>query len=136
VTEEEYRQFELLQNMTKESLVKIFTEWIEQRPEIDKNDYDSRSELQKTFSEIGKQKQNALKELEIFKVLPLDKKALAVALCHGFSGRLQLTADKEGERKGEIRIEYITGQYFPTEYRLALASVLNYYRTSIELKTE
>ena len=48
-----------------------------------------------------------------------------------FSGRLQVT--REGDK---IKIDYCTGQYWPTEYRKACASVLEYaaqlaYRRSV-----
>ena len=46
-----------------------------------------------------------------------------------FSGRLTITATDEGV----VKIDYCTGQYFPTEYRKAIASVCaralwNYWR--------
>lgn len=39
-----------------------------------------------------------------------------------YSGRLTI----EENEAGEIRIEYCTGQYFPTEYRKAICAVLAY----------
>ena len=41
---------------------------------------------------------------------------------HAYSGRLTI----EENDAGEIRIEYCTGQYFPTEYRKAVCAVLAY----------
>jgi hypothetical protein len=47
-----------------------------------------------------------------------------------FCGRLQITA---ADKPGEYRLDYCTGQYWPTEYRKAAAAVLaqalwNYHR--------
>ena len=39
---------------------------------------------------------------------------------HAFSGRLSIK-----EQDGKVRLEYCTGQYFPTEYRKAVCAVLS-----------
>jgi hypothetical protein len=40
---------------------------------------------------------------------------------HAYSGRLTL----EPQPDGSVRIDYCTGQYFPTEYRRAVCAVLS-----------
>lgn len=39
----------------------------------------------------------------------------------GFNGRLEFTTDDSGR----LRLDYCTGQYFPTEYRAAVCSMLS-----------
>lgn len=53
-----------------------------------------------------------------------------------FSGRLSLSTDD----KGRLRLDYCTGQYFPTEYRAAACAVLaqvlwDYHRDDINSAT-
>lgn len=60
------------------------------------------------------------------------------ASCRAFSGRLTITPTNDGEG---FSIDYCTGQYFPTEYRRAVASVLAsalwaYWRDSLPTENE
>ena len=45
-----------------------------------------------------------------------------------FSGRLNLKANSEKE----IYLDYMAGQYEPTEYRLAIFTVLNEYNKRVK----
>lgn len=46
--------------------------------------------------------------------------AAEIEAAQGFSGRLQFETDDSGR----LRLDYCTGQYFPTEYRAAACSML------------
>lgn len=46
--------------------------------------------------------------------------AAEIEAAQGFSGRLQFETDDTGR----LRLDYCTGQYFPTEYRAAACSML------------
>jgi hypothetical protein len=55
---------------------------------------------------------------------------IIAASSEAFSGRLTITATDDGI----VKIDYVTGQYFPTEYRKAVAAVCaralwNYWKT-------
>ena len=129
IREIEKQQYNLLLELTKEDIIKLFEKWINQKPNLDKSNYESLKLLRQDYKEIAKQKRKALKELEIFKKLPLLKKVLAYSLSHSFSGRLQLK-----KVNGKIILEYTAGQYFPTEYRQSLFIVLSDYNFRVGKK--
>ena len=117
---------EILNKTDKPFLIKLFRDFINQKPNIDRHDYSSYSMLQNEYNKISKQKQKALAQLELFEILPLVKEVLAHSLVYAFSGRLRLKSNKE------IYLDYCTGQYFPTEYRLAIYHVLDDYNARVK----
>ena len=118
---------ELLNKTDKPFLIKLFRDFINQKPNIDRHNYSSYSSLQYDYNKISKQKQKALTELSIFEVLPLVKEILSHSLVYAFSGRLSLKSNKDG-----IYLDYIAGQYEPTEYRLCISEVLSDYNKRVK----
>lgn len=100
-------------------VVAKFRQWINQRPGLEASNYSTRGQLNSEYRTIAKQKDRANAALEKFFMCPFDWDVLRDVMTHAFSGRLFFDA------KGEL--QYHCGQYWPTEYRLAAAVVLEAY---------
>lgn len=112
-------------------ILEAFKPWINQRPNLDPANYglakgqtpdrtmwhSNYNAMQSELRNIARQGTRARKALKIALAYEPNPEAMADALTR-FSGRLQW-------RDGEF--EYTTGQYYPTEYRLAAAVVLESY---------
>lgn len=119
-------------NMTTETkaitgdILKAFSRWISQPDRCDPRDYgDSRDAWWQEKRGIAKQKTRARKALNQARKYPLDAEAMQRALNGAFSGRLQWNGQA---------FEYCTGQYFPTEFALAAAVVLEAYVNDVRPK--
>lgn len=104
--------------MEQAEVARKFKSWIEQKPGLDPYNYSSRSQMNGEYRRIAQQKDRALQALDLFWDLPYSEEYMHEAM-RSFSGRLQF------DDKGELT--YCTGQYWPTEYRLAAAVVLESY---------
>jgi hypothetical protein len=76
----------------------------------------------RTIQKDGRRARKALREAIGY---PFNEKALADAFQGAFSGRLSWDGH---------RLSYCTGQYYPTEYRAAAATVLEYYCHAVRPK--
>jgi hypothetical protein len=110
----------------------IFEKWINQRTGLDPRNYFSdwrdrngRQAYQQEARSIQADGKRARAALELARMYPLNAQALIDAT-HAFSGRLQIV---EGPA-----IDYCTGQYWPTEYRTAAATVLERYVETVRPK--
>jgi hypothetical protein len=109
-------------------LIPLFWDFIEQRPNLEYGNYGELKSYRAEQRHITAQLHRARKALNRFtSFISLDNgilkpEALERAFS-AFSGRLSLAKDKDGK----FCLEYITGQYWPTEYRLASAVVLETY---------
>ena len=109
---------------SKETVIKLFTNWINQRPGLDWRDYgNSYNAYKNDANNISKQRKEALKALRLFGYLDYDPETFNTSCRWAYSGRLQVIYNAD---KGWF-IDYCTGQYWPTEYRQAAAAVLNRY---------
>lgn len=110
---------------TKNDFYNAFSDWINQRPGLEPCNYGSRSGLNTEYRHISEQKRRALHALRdaTSAWVRYDPLTLREVMRAVFSGRLQF--DDAGE------LTYTTGQYWPTEYRLAAAVVLEEYRDAI-----
>ena len=115
----------------KQALVAVLRKFIAQRPGMDPRDYGDYRAYRSESRNITRDRQHAetiLMQVEWRDSLTADN--IIEASKHAFSGRLTI-----GESEpGRFRLTYCTGQYFPTEYRKAAASVLasalwDYWRT-------
>lgn len=125
-----------MQKLTVEdvkAILEAFKPWINQKPKLDPANYGCHPEqfaytgrkefqenwrnMQSELRSIARQGTRARKALKIAKTYEPNSEAMADALTR-FSGRLQW---KDGA------LDYTTGQYYPTEYRLAAAVVLEHY---------
>lgn len=106
----------------KEALLQALRQWINQRPGLDPRDYgDSRSGFRAESRQITQDRSDAI---EILGAVALRSYVTAdhilQAAQHAFSGRLTITETSPGV----FKLDYCTGQYWPTEYRKAAAAVL------------
>lgn len=117
-----------MENLTdKEKIVNVLRAWVNQRPGIDPRDYGDYASYRSESRRVTSQKHDAEELLRAVELSGMTAEDLKAGF-HAFSGRLQLT-----EKDGEYKLDYCTGQYFPTEYRLAACAVLSsalwdYYR--------
>lgn len=115
--------------MQHEQVAALFREWINQKPGLDPRDYirdwrdeNGRRAYRSDANCIARDRRRALQALYIFEALPFDEAALNEALRYSFMGRLSLK---------DNRLHYCTGQYWPTEYRIAAAVVLENYNNAV-----
>ena len=115
----------------KKALIAALRAFIAQRPGLDPCNYGDASGYRSESRSITQDRRHAetiLANIEWRDSLTADN--IIDASKHAFSGRLTI---KEPE-PGKFRLNYCTGQYFPTEYRKAAAAVLasalwDYWRT-------
>ena len=108
----------------KQVIIDLLQAWINQRPGLDPRDYGEMS-YPRDRSAYTSESRRITRQLHDARVLLgfVDNSNItAPALMDAFraySGRLQIK--QEGQ---EYRLEYCTGQYWPTEYRAAACAVL------------
>lgn len=112
----------------KEKLLAALNRWIAKRPGLDPRNYISswndsqgiacyRSES-RSITQDRHHAQALLDAIAWRDAITADD--IMEAAKHSFSGRLSITETPEG-----FKIDYCTGQYWPTEYRRAVCSVLS-----------
>lgn len=108
----------------------MFKKWIAQKPRLDPGNYGFDGNGVAAFhaeaAAIREQRARARLALKAAEALPYSPEALERACVRAFSGRLEIRTDEEG-----TRLEYCVGQYWPTEYRLAAAVVLEEYHRQV-----
>ena len=113
------------------SILEAFKSWINQQPGLDRRDYGDihergsfRAYMQdlRSIQRDGTRARKALKEARAY---PFNGEAMKDALNRAFSGRLSWNGTE---------LEYVTGQYWPTEYRIAAATVLELYCHAVRPK--
>ena len=114
-------------NASKNEIISLLSAWINQRPGLEYADYGDRGAYQSEVRNITAQLHDARTLLAAVDLSGITADELAESF-RAFSGRLQLKETADG-----IKLEYCTGQYFPTEYRAAACAVLasalrDYYR--------
>src|SRR6185437_12437729 len=129
------------------SILDAFKKWINQDPGLARRDYGDirepgsfkayREEL-RSIQKDGTRARKALKEARAY---PFNGEAMKEALNHAFSGRLSWVTGEPGAECGcneddprKPHFEYTTGQYWPTEYRAAAATVLESYCHAVRPK--
>lgn len=114
-------------NTTKELILTSLRGFVAQRPRLEFGNYGDwrnyRAEMRSITRDLNDAK-TLLRAVEISSI-PID--GLRAAF-RAYSGRLILSDTPDGK----LRLEYCTGQYFPTEYRKAVcavcaAALLDYY---------
>ncbi len=114
--------------MNKSKLIEALHAWINQRPGLEPanyisgwNDTAGRSAYRSESRSITKdlhQARTLLRYVEMHGSITAEK--IIEATRHSFSGRL--TIEPNGD---DFKLSYCTGQYWPTEYRRAVCSVLS-----------
>lgn len=106
-----------MDNFTPQALA-LLDKFTAQRPGLDFANYGDVSAYRAEVRSITKDLHHyrALRQAIAYRTFSLDQWNAAF---RAFSGRLSLVRDGE-----KFRLEYCTGQYFPTEYRRAACAVL------------
>lgn len=102
---------------TKHELIALLDRFIRQRPGLEFGNYGDVSSYRAEMRGIAADKRDAERLLHFVSLynVPLTPRSF-----RAFSGRLSV----EFTAKGKAALTYCAGQYFPTEYRRAAASVL------------
>jgi hypothetical protein len=104
----------------KQSIIDALYTFAHKRPRLDFADYGDRSNYMAESRAITQDLHHAralLRQLELSQSISADD--IIKASKSAFSGRLTINATNDGL----VSIDYCTGQYFPTEYRKAVAAV-------------
>lgn len=99
----------------KAAILSALRAWIAQRPGFDPCNYDAAG-YRADCRRVARQRRDALEMLRFVELsASITGPMLADSFRHSFSGRLSWNG---------VRLDYCTGQYWPTEYRAAAAAVL------------
>jgi hypothetical protein len=108
--------------MNKSKLIEALNRWIRQRPGLEFCNYGDWGAYRSEMRSITKDRHQA--EALLLYVAARDSitaESIVKASRSAFSGRLEIEVLNDGE---DFSIGYCVGQYFPTEYRKAVCSVL------------
>lgn len=106
---------------TKEQIVALLDAWIRQRPGLEFANYGDLSAYRSELRSITK---DGTEAKQLLRYVAGRDSITADMLLEGFraySGRLSIAP---GKKPGTWRLDYCTGQYWPTEYRRAACAVL------------
>jgi hypothetical protein len=98
-------------------IIEALRKWVAQRPGLEFANYGDAAAYRAEARSITRDLREAevLLDAVAWRTSSIDADALKAALCSAYSGRLSW----DGER-----LDYCTGQYWPTEYRRAVCAVL------------
>lgn len=108
--------------LNQTQVFRAFDAFISQRPGLEFANYGDWTAFRQESASIGRDKKRAVKALQMAELVPWDAVAMKAAFS-AFSGRLTPVIREDGA----LALDYCTGQYWPTEYRKAAASVLESY---------
>lgn len=97
----------------KSTLLSLLYTFINKRPQLEFGNYGDRAAYRSEIRSITRQRADALK---LLRAIELRESITAADIIAAFNGRLTL-----GTNKGKLCLDYCTGQYWPTEYRAAVA---------------
>lgn len=113
----------------KQAIIDALANFIRQRPGLEFANYGDVSSYRSEARRIAADKRHAMKLLvAVAGNDGITADMLVAASDSAFSGRLTICEGPGPDRNyirrnGDVRIDYTTGQYFPTEYRKAVAAV-------------
>ena len=118
----------MLESNSKVLIVAALERWLRQRPGLQFGNYGDVSAYRSEMRSITKDRYEAERLLRYVETSQITGEQLAAAFRRGFSGRLSWDGKK---------LDYCTGQYWPTEYRRAVCAVLaaaiwEYWRDGME----
>lgn len=97
----------------KNDLLALLYTFVNKRPQLEFGNYGDRAAYRSEIRSITRQRADALK---LLRAIELRESITAADIIAAFTGRLTL-----GTNKGKLCLDYCTGQYWPTEYRAAVA---------------
>lgn len=104
---------------TKQTICNALRAWINQRPGLEFGNYGDVSAYRSESRRITRQLHDARELLRAVELSGVTADMLRAAF-RAYSGRLTLVENADGS----ARLDYCTGQYWPTEYRAAACAVL------------
>lgn len=111
--------------LSKTHILTALSSWISQRPGLDFANYGDVPAYRADLRQITKDRHDAERLLNFVALREsITAEMLLAAFPRGYSGRLSIS--EATNKRGEVsaRLEYCTGQYWPTEYRKAACAVL------------
>ena len=114
----------------KQKIINALYTFAQKRPQLEYSNYGDHSSYSQESRAITKDLHHARALLRRVELSGITAAEIIEASRDAFSGRLTITATDDGI----VKIDYCVGQYFPTEYRKAVASVCaralwNYWKT-------
>ena len=114
----------------KQKIIDALYTFAQKRPQLEYGNYGNFSSYSQESRAITKDLHHARALLRRVELSGISANELLEASKEAFSGRLEITATDDGL----VKVSYCVGQYFPTEYRKAVASVCaralwNYWKT-------
>lgn len=107
---------------SKEQIIALLDGWIRQRPGLEFGNYGEMSAYRSELRSITKDLNEARHMLAYVAVRNSITADMMLEGFRAYSGRLSITP---GKKPGTWRLDYCTGQYWPTEYRRAVCAVLS-----------
>lgn len=104
---------------TKQQILEALQKWVAQRPGLEFGNYGDMSSYRSELRSIAKDKHDAERLLTAVAWRDSITAAELTAAFSAYSGRLSIAETPEG-----VKLSYVTGQYWPTEYRKAACAVL------------
>lgn len=110
-------------DQAKSDILEALRAFVNQRPGFDLRNYSSMSNYREDQRPVQKQREIAHKLIEwVAWHDSITAADIIESARHNFSGRLSIAYDHDTRK---CAIEYCTGQYFTTEFRLAVVRVLS-----------
>ena len=114
----------------KQKIIDALYNFAQKRPQLEYGNYGDFLSYSQESRAITKDLHHARALLRRVELSGITAAEIIEASRDAFSGRLTITATDDGI----VKIDYCVGQYFPTEYRKAVASVCaralwNYWKT-------
>ena len=119
---------------TKQTIIDALHQWINQRPGLEFSNYGNVSSYRSEMRSIGRDLQHA-RAMVNYVAWHDSITAEMIMSAADNGGRLTLTVNGD-----KVRIDYVTGQYWPTEYRRAVCALMSsviwaWLRENCEYKT-
>lgn len=110
-------------NSLRQNILQALTAFVNSRSGLEFCNYEDVSAYRSEMRSITKDRAQALELLSAVAWREsITAEMIIDAAKHSFSGRLSIGLNDENNG---VRIEYCTGQYYPTEYRRAVCAVLS-----------
>lgn len=111
--------------LTKNHILTALRAWINQRPGLDFCNYGDVSAYRSELRGITRDRKEALVLLRAIELRDsITAEQILAAFPHAYSGRLSISEATNKAGEPAAKLDYCTGQYWPTEYRKAAAAVL------------
>jgi hypothetical protein len=118
----------------KQKIIDALYTFANKRPQLEYGNYGNPSSYRQESRAITEDLHHARALLRKVELSGISAEELLEASKEAFSGRLEITVTNDGL----VKVSYCVGQYFPTEYRKAVAAVCaralwNYWREDSKL---